>query len=94
LKKLRNTQFFKYADNILKIRKKEFESTEIERFNDGNGPRYDISEIKKTYYGQKFSEILHFGGLLSLKPDKFKKFHDFASKLNLNLMIVDGIIKA
>lgn len=94
LKKLRNTQFFKYADNILKIRKEEFESTEIAKFDDDNGPRYDISEIKKTYYGQKFSEILHFGGLLSLKPDKLKKFHDFASKLNLNLMIVDGFIKA
>jgi len=94
LKKLRNTQFFKYSNRILKIRKEEFESTEIARFKDSDGTHYDISEIKNTYYGQKFSEILHFGGLLSLKPDKYKKFHDFASKLNLNLNIVDRIIKA
>ncbi|MFX0080190.1 MAG: hypothetical protein ACFE94_00400 [Candidatus Hodarchaeota archaeon] len=93
LKKLRNTQFFKYADKILKIRKEEFESTRIVRFNDGNGPRYNISEIKKTYYGQKFSNILHFEALLSIKPEKFKKFQDFALKLNLNLMIIDEIIK-
>jgi len=93
MKKLRNTQFFKYADRILKIRKEEFESAEIARYKDGERTRYDISAISNTYYGQKFLEILHFEGLSLLKSDAFKKFHDFALKLDLSLKIVDRILK-
>ena len=89
LKKLRNTQFFKYADTILKIRKKEFEATPIIRFNDEHGTQYNIVEIKKTYYGQKFLEILNLVGSSTLKPDKFKNFLDFSLKLNLDLNIID-----
>ncbi|MFX1377365.1 MAG: hypothetical protein ACFFA0_16315, partial [Promethearchaeota archaeon] len=89
LKKLRNTQFFKYADTILKIRREEFEATKIIRSSDEDGTLYNISEIKKTYYGQKFSEILQLGELFSLKPDKFASFLNFALKLDLNLNITD-----
>ncbi|MFX0029255.1 MAG: hypothetical protein ACFE8B_08600 [Candidatus Hermodarchaeota archaeon] len=90
LKRLRNTQFFKYADKILKIRKEEFEVTKIIRSNDDSGTRYDISEIIKTYYGQKFSEILRLGELFFLKHDKFSNFLNFALKLDLNLNIIDS----
>ena len=94
LKKLRNTQFFKYADKILNIRKEEFESTKIIKSIDETGIRYNISEILKTYYGQKFSKILLLGEISSLKPDKFKKFLNFSLKLKLNLRIIDSFVDA
>ncbi len=89
LKKLQHTPFFKYSNEILEIRKKEFESIEIHRFIDNNEVLYEISEIYKTYYGKKFLNILQVKDLLILKPEKFKKFHDISSKLNLNVKIVN-----
>jgi hypothetical protein len=89
LKKLRNTQFFKYVDKILKVRREEFESTKVKRTIEDNKITFDISETIKTYYGKKFSEILLFKQSTLIKPDKFKKFQGFASKLNLKLTIVD-----
>ena len=91
LKKLRNTQFFKYADKILLTRKEEFELTKIIKSIDENGTRYNISEILKTYYGYKFSKILQLGDVSSLKPDKFKKFLDFSLKLKLKLRVIDSL---
>jgi hypothetical protein len=88
LKKLRNTSFIKYANEILKIRKKEFESTNITKFYEDGEIRYDLSEINKTYYGKKFLEILQFR-YLPLKSDEFKKFHDFSLKLNLKINFSD-----
>ncbi|MFX1323572.1 MAG: hypothetical protein ACFE8N_01350 [Promethearchaeota archaeon] len=89
LKKLRNTQFFKYVDRILTIRREEFESTSIKRTVQENKIKYNISETIKTYYGKKFSEILLIKQPKLINPDKFRKFQNFASKLNLNLTIVD-----
>jgi hypothetical protein len=88
LKKLRNTSFIKYANEILKIRKEEFESTNVTRLNEDDEIRYDLSEINETYYGKKFLEILQFG-YITLKPDEFKKFHSFCLKLSLKLKFVD-----
>ncbi len=88
LKKLRNTSFFKYANTILNLRKDEFEFAKITRFFEDDELRYDLSEINKTYYGKKFMEILQSPDL-SLNPEKFKKFHNFALKLNLSLKIID-----
>ncbi|MHA1985118.1 MAG: hypothetical protein ACW98D_00620 [Promethearchaeota archaeon] len=88
LKKLRNTPFIKYANEILKIRKEEFESTNVTRLYEDGEIKYDLSEIIETYYGKKFLEILQFG-YLTLKPDEFKKFHSFSLKLNLKLKFVD-----
>ncbi|MFX1477983.1 MAG: hypothetical protein ACFFCI_07605 [Promethearchaeota archaeon] len=90
LKKLRNTPFVKYANDIIKIRKEEFENSEILRSFDNNEFQYDISEISKTFYGKKFSEILKLTRKISLKPDKFKKFQDFALNLNLRVKVVDA----
>ncbi|MFW9824418.1 MAG: hypothetical protein ACFFE4_15850 [Candidatus Thorarchaeota archaeon] len=87
LKKLRNTQFFKYVDRILKIRRDEFESTRIKRTVLENKIKFDISEIIKTYYGKKFSEILLIKQTTFITQDKFKKFQNFASKMKLNLNI-------
>ncbi len=88
LKKLRHTQFLKYSNEILKIRKEEFESFKIYRDRDEKDVLYDVSEISKTYYGQKILKILNLGLNLKLKPDKFKKFSEFASKLKLNTNII------
>jgi len=89
LKKIQHTPFFKYSNEILDIRKEEFESSEVFRFYDKNEVFYDTTEIIKTYYGKKFLEILHEEKKLILKPEKFKKFHDFSLKLNLRLKIVN-----
>ncbi|MFX1311727.1 MAG: hypothetical protein ACFFHD_03805 [Promethearchaeota archaeon] len=90
LKKLRNTSFSKYSNQILNIRKEEFESSKIYKFHDRNETDYNISEIKKTYYGHKFLNILNLEEQFTLKPEKFKKFSDFALKLNLKLNIADS----
>ena len=91
LKKLGNTPFVKYANDIIKIRKEEFENSEIQRSYENDEIQYDISEISKTFYGKKFSEILKLTRKISLKPDKFKKFQDFALKLDLNVKVVDTL---
>jgi hypothetical protein len=90
LKKIQHTPFFKYSNKILENRKNEFESCEIYRLINKNGVTYDLSQIYKTYYGQKFCKILQLEQKSNLKPDKFKKFSDFSSKLNLILKIVNN----
>ncbi|TFG12954.1 MAG: hypothetical protein EU535_05630 [Promethearchaeota archaeon] len=87
LKKLRNTQFFKYTNQILNIRKEEFELIEISKSGDKKNPIFDLSEIHNTYYGQKFSNILKIENYQSVKLEKFNKFADLASKLDLKLNI-------
>jgi hypothetical protein len=87
LKKLRNTSFIKYASEILKIRKEEFESTNITKFIEEDEIRYDLTEIIKTYYGKKILEILLFRDL-TMKADEFKKFLNYSVKLNLKLKII------
>ncbi len=89
LKLLRNTQFFKYSNEILKIRKDEFESTKILQSRNKKDVRYDFSEIIKTYYGGKFSIILNIEDMLNIKQEKFTKFAELASKLKLKLHIKD-----
>ncbi len=89
LKKMQHTPFFKYFNKIIEIRKDEFESSQIIRLQDKGRVFYDMSGIIKTYYGKKFFRILHFEEILNLKPDKFKKFRDYSSKLNLKLIIID-----
>jgi hypothetical protein len=91
LKKLRHTPFFKYSHDILEIRKNEFESLKIHRFLKKNVVLYDISEICKTYYGKKILNILQVADIQILKPEKFKKFQEISSKLNLKLKIVDSL---
>lgn len=85
LKQLRNTQFFKYSNEILKIRKDEFESTEILQSRNNKDVRYDLSEINKTYYGGKFSNILNIENMLNVKQEKFNKFAEMASQLKLKI---------
>ncbi|TFG01939.1 MAG: hypothetical protein EU540_02550 [Promethearchaeota archaeon] len=85
LKKMRNTPFSKYSNEILNIRKQEFESGKVCKFQDKAEIWYDVSEIKNTFYGKKFFNILNIGKEISIKPDKFKKFSEFTSKLRLKI---------
>ena len=87
LKKLRNTAFFKYSNEIIDLRKKEFETSKIFKLRNEDGLSYDLSEVHETYYGKKFLDILLVKDKLILKPDKFKKFRDFSLKLKLKLNI-------
>ncbi|MFX1308295.1 MAG: hypothetical protein ACFE8C_01215, partial [Promethearchaeota archaeon] len=52
LKKIQHTSFFKYSNQILEIRKEEFESSEIWRMYDADEVSYNMSKIYKTYYGK------------------------------------------
>ncbi len=90
LNKMKNTPFLKYANQILNIRKEEFESSKIIRFHEEEDILYDISEIIKTYYGKKFIKILKIDMREPLKSEKFKKFTDFSSNLKLKLNIIES----
>ncbi len=88
LKKMRNTPFSKYSNEILNIRKQEFESGKVYKYQDKAEIWYDVSEIKNTFYGIKFFNILNIGKEISIKPDKFKKFSEFTSKLRLKINLL------
>ena len=77
--------FFKYSNEIIDLRKNEFEASKIFKLRNEDGLLYDLSEVHETYYGKKFLDILQVKDKLILKPDKFKKFRDFSSKLKLNI---------
>ncbi|MFX1568159.1 MAG: hypothetical protein ACFFCV_07315 [Promethearchaeota archaeon] len=89
LKKLQHTPFFKYSNEILEIRKREFESAVIHRFISKDRVLFDISEIKKTFYGEKFLDILQIKDLLIINPDQLKQFNDISLKLNLITKVID-----
>ncbi|MFX1391590.1 MAG: hypothetical protein ACFE9Z_16115 [Promethearchaeota archaeon] len=93
LKKIQHTPFFKYSNDILNIRKEEFESLKILRYHDNNEIFYDFSVIRKTYYGQKFMKILQIEDKSVIKSKMFDKFQQFSSKLNLKIQVEDMIGK-
>ncbi|MFW9820328.1 MAG: hypothetical protein ACFFE5_12025, partial [Candidatus Thorarchaeota archaeon] len=85
LKKMQHTPFFKYSNKIIEIRKDEFESTKIIRLQKNERYLYDMYEISRTYYGKKIFKFLQYDENLFFKLDKFKKFREYSSKLNLKL---------
>ncbi len=89
LKKLKNSPFIKYTNEILKIRKEEFEATNVLKYYEDGELKYDLTEISKTYYGKKFLGILQCR-YLTLKPDEFKKFQKYSLKLNFQLNIIEN----
>jgi len=86
LKKMKNSPFIKYFDDIIKIRKDEFKNQKIMK----SGNKFDISEIKKTYYGTKISQILNLGDNSIISPKEFKQFKELVHKLNLQLKVVEA----
>ncbi|MHA1193915.1 MAG: hypothetical protein ACTSP9_16775, partial [Promethearchaeota archaeon] len=87
LKKMRNTPFVRYIDEITKLRKTEFETSLIYIKTFDDKVEYDLSEICKTYYGEKFLHILKVESRFLLNRADFKKFEDLSIKLNLKLNI-------
>lgn len=87
LAQLRNTPFSKYFDQILQIRKEEFENAKIFKIDDD----YDIIQISRTYYGQKIIDLLisNFSGQ-KINEKTLIKLIAMASKLNLKPKIVSN----
>jgi hypothetical protein len=84
LKKMKNTPFIKYSEQILRIRKEEFQATPV--YISGNS--YDLSEIKKTYYGSKILKLLEWGNKSVISLKHFNEFKRLASKLNLEIKLI------
>jgi len=89
LKKMHNTPFVRYIDEISKIRKIEFETSLINIKILDDNIEYNLLEICKTYYGEKFLHILKLENCSSLNRKDFKKFEALSKKLNLKLKIND-----
>ncbi|MFX1498949.1 MAG: hypothetical protein ACFFBH_15595 [Promethearchaeota archaeon] len=87
LKKMRNTSFMKYSDEIVKIRKEELETSKIYKSFEEGTIRYNISNLKKTYYGRKFVKILNLEKKEIISQELFNKIEKFARKLNIPLLI-------
>jgi hypothetical protein len=90
LKEMRHSPFIKYSEEIIKIRKEEFETTGIYKQNINGEPYYNITEIRKTYYGKKISDILSIRSVESIKSDKFNKFLNYSNKLKLELSLINS----
>ncbi|MHA2288296.1 MAG: hypothetical protein ACXABG_05875, partial [Promethearchaeota archaeon] len=88
LKKMQHTPFVKYSNEILKIRKEEFENSKVYKFTIQDIEKYDITEIVKTYYGIQFLKILKADLNQSITPDIFNKISSFCAKLNLNVNVI------
>jgi hypothetical protein len=92
IKKMKNSPFMKYSDEILKIRKEEFEKSTVYESSDGENLIYDITNLHKTYYGRIISQILNLGNRNLVNQDNFNKFNKFANKLNLKLDVKNSKI--
>ncbi|MFX0026097.1 MAG: hypothetical protein ACFE8M_06755 [Candidatus Hermodarchaeota archaeon] len=91
INKMKNTPFMKYSDEIIKIRKEEFEKSTIYKSLEDENLRYDIANLHKTYYGRKLSQILNLGSKNLVNQDYFNKINKFANKLNLKLDVKNSI---
>ncbi|MFX1326487.1 MAG: hypothetical protein ACFE8N_16165 [Promethearchaeota archaeon] len=89
LKKMRNTPFVKYSNEILKIRREEFEQATVNRFSHHGITMYNISNLAKTYYGIQFSKILNLDLNISLSQEHFNKISNYSSKLNLKIKLLE-----
>ena len=91
LKKMRHTPFVKYSNEILKIRKEEFEQSKVYRYTQDDKIAYEISELIKTYYGSQLSVILKIDMKTTITQEKFNEIQNFSSKLNLKLNLVKNL---
>jgi len=87
LKKMQHTPFVKYSNEILKIRKEEFEQAKVYRDNQDDKLSYQISELTKTYYGSQLLEILKIDMKTTINQEVLNKISNFAYKLNLKLNV-------
>lgn len=85
LEKMKYTTFSRYYNEILDVRKIEFEQSSISEQKDESFPSYDISKIAKTYYGAKILKILHSEGKFTINQIIYNKFKKIAQELGMTL---------
>ncbi len=90
LKKMQHTPFVKYISEINRIRKNEFENSAIYETSSDKNPFYNLSTIVKTYYGEKIADMLNLGTEYQIEKDMFKRFQNYALKLNLDIKIQES----
>ena len=91
LKKMRHTPFVKYSNDILEIRKEEFERSKVYQDTQDGKLSYQISELIKTYYGSQLLEILKIETKTAINQEIFNKILNYANKLNLKLNVVNDL---
>jgi len=88
---MRHTPFVKYSNEILKIRKEEFERLKVYCDTQNGKLSYQISELIKTYYGSQLLEILKIEMKTTINQEIFNKILNYADKLNLKLNVVKNL---
>ncbi|NVM43548.1 MAG: hypothetical protein HWN79_01410 [Candidatus Lokiarchaeota archaeon] len=89
IKKMRHTPFVKYSNEILKIRKEEFEQSQVYRFTEQDTIIYNMSELVNSYYGKQFSKILNLNLNEPISQDFYNKILNYSAKLNLKLNMIE-----
>lgn len=89
LEKMKYTPFSIYYNEILNIRKDEFEQSSIFKQKDKNSTSYDISKIARTYYGAKILEILHSKGKFTVEQIIYNKFKKIVQELGITLNTIN-----
>ena len=89
LKKMRHTSFVKYSNEILKLRKEEFEHSHVYKFTEQDTRIYNMSELVKTYYGNEFFKILNLDINKPISQDFFNKISNYSAKLNLKINVLE-----
>ncbi len=85
INKMKGTPFSMYTNEILTLRKEEFETSLIPVYKEKNNLYHDISHVSRTYYGQKILVILKMKKESILNKVLFDKFKEIANKLGLTL---------
>ena len=85
LKKLTNSPFLKYVNDILLLRKNEFEKIILRRIN----KKYNFTPFVKTYYGSIYFKLLKLPKKESklITQDDLIKIKNYCDKLGLKLKI-------
>ncbi|MBA7586205.1 hypothetical protein ES708_28201 [subsurface metagenome] len=86
---MKYTPFSIYYNEILNIRKDEFEQSSIFKQKDKNSTSYDISKIARTYYGAKILEILHSKGKFTVEQIIYNKFKKIVQELGITLNTIN-----
>ena len=89
LKKMQHTPFVKYSNEILIIRKEEFEHSQVYRYTEQDTKTYNMLELVKTYYGNQFFKILNMDLNKPISQDFFNKISNYSTKLNLKVNVVE-----
>ncbi len=93
LTQMRNTPFSIYSQEILNVRKEEFEKSIILQNKDMNPSEYDISEISLTFYGAKILEALNIRNEIKIDEVFFERFKEMANQLGLSINKTTKTIK-